>query len=231
VKHLSIKDLSEEDRPREKLLRHGESALSNAELLAIVLGSGNREQSAVDLAKEMLKKSDNDLNKFGRLRLGDLMQFKGIGEAKAISVIATLELGRRRKLSDISIKQSIQNSKDVFELFNERLSDIDYEEFWVLLLNRGNRIIKKYKVSQGGLSGTVTDVRLIIKESILHLSSGIVLVHNHPSGNLKPSEQDIELTKSISIAAKYFNIKLLDHLIIGLGSYYSFADEGILPIV
>ncbi len=229
MKHLSIKDLSEEDRPREKLLQHGETSLSNAELLAIVLGSGNREQSAVDLAKEILQKSDNDLNKFGRLSLGDLMQFKGIGEAKAISVIATLELGRRRKLSEIGIKQSIQNSKDVFELFNETLSDIDYEEFWVLLLNRGNRIIKKYKVSQGGLSGTVTDVRLIIKESVLLLSSGIVLVHNHPSGNINPSNQDIELTKKISIAVKYFSINLLDHLIIGLGAYYSFADEGILP--
>jgi len=229
MKHLSIKDLSEEDRPREKLLQNGVSALSNAELLAIVLGSGNREQSAVDLAKEMLKKSDNDLNKFGRLTLSDLTQFKGVGEAKAIAVIATLELGRRRKLSEINKTESIKSSKDVFDLFNDTLSDLDYEEFWAVFLNRGNKILRKYKVSQGGLSGTVTDVRLIIKEAILQLSSGIILVHNHPSGNLKPSEQDIELTKKISDAAKYFDINVLDHLIIGTGKYYSFADEGVLP--
>ena len=229
MKHLSIKDLSEEDRPREKLLQNGVSALSNAELLAIVLGSGNREQSAVDLAKEMLKNSDNDLNKFGRLTLSDLTRFKGVGEAKAIAVIATLELGRRRKLSEINKTQSIKSSKDVFDLFNDTLSDLDYEEFWAVFLNRGNKILRKYKVSQGGLSGTVTDVRLIIKEAILQLSSGIILVHNHPSGNLKPSEQDIELTKKISDAAKYFDINVLDHLIIGTGKYYSFADEGVLP--
>ena len=225
---LGIKDLSEEDRPREKLLQNGVSALSNAELLAIVLGSGNREQSAVDLAKEMLKNSDNDLNKFGRLTLSDLTRFKGVGEAKAIAVIATLELGRRRKLSEINKTESIKSSKDVFDLFNDTLSDLDYEEFWAVFLNRGNKILKKYKVSQGGLSGTVTDVRLIIKEAILQLSSGIILVHNHPSGNLKPSEQDIALTKKISEAAKYFDINVLDHLIIGGGSYYSFADEGSL---
>ena len=230
MKHLSIKELSEEDRPREKLLQNGVSALSNAELLAIVLGSGNREQSAVDLAKEMLNNSDNDLNKFSRLNLSDLMQFKGVGEAKAIAVIATLELGRRRKLSEITKTQSIKSSKDVFEMFNETLSDLDYEEFWAIFLNRGNKILKKYKISQGGLSGTVTDVRLIIKEAILQLSSGIILLHNHPSGNIKPSEQDIELTKKIFDAAKYFDINVLDHLIIGTGTYYSFADENILPI-
>ena len=229
MKHLSIKDLSEEDRPREKLLQNGVSALSNAELLAIVLGSGNREQSAVDLAKEMLNNSDNDLNKFGRLSLSDLTQFKGVGEAKAIAVIATLELGRRRKLSEVSKLQAIRGSKDVFEIFNDILTDLDYEEFWAIFLNRGNKILKKYKVSQGGLSGTVTDVRLIVKEAILQLASGIILVHNHPSGNLKPSEQDIELTKKISDAAKYFDINVLDHLIIGGGSYYSFADDGVLP--
>ena len=229
MKHLSIKDLSEEDRPREKLLQNGVSALSNAELLAIVLGSGNREQSAVDLAKEMLNNSDNDLNKFGRLNLSDLTQFKGVGEAKAIAVIATLELGRRRKLSEVSKSQAIRGSKDVFEIFNDILTDLDYEEFWAIFLNRGNKILKKYKVSQGGLSGTVTDVRLIVKEAILQLASGIILVHNHPSGNLKPSEQDIELTKKISDAAKYFDINVLDHLIIGGGNYYSFADDGVLP--
>jgi len=229
MKHLSIKDLSEEDRPREKLLQNGVSALSNAELLAIVLGSGNREQSAVDLAKEMLNNSDNDLNKFGRLSLSDLTQFKGVGEAKAIAVIATLELGRRRKLSEVSKLQAIRGSKDVFEIFNDILTDLDYEEFWAIFLNRGNKILKKYKVSQGGLSGTVTDVRLIVKEAILQLASGIILVHNHPSGNLKPSEQDIELTKKISDAAKYFDINVLDHLIIGGGNYYSFADDGVLP--
>jgi len=229
MKHLSIKDLSEEDRPREKLLQNGVSALSNAELLAIVLGSGNREQSAVDLAKEMLNNSDNDLNKFGRLSLSDLTQFKGVGEAKAIAVIATLELGRRRKLSEVSKSQAIRGSKDVFEIFNDILTDLDYEEFWTIFLNRGNKILKRYKVSQGGLSGTVTDVRLIVKEAILQLASGIILVHNHPSGNLNPSEQDIELTKKISEAAKYFDINVLDHLIIGGGNYYSFADDGVLP--
>lgn len=223
---LGIKDLSEEDRPRERLLQNGVLALSNAELLAIILGSGNRQQSAVDLAQEMLKTSDNDLNKFARLSLSDLMQFKGVGEAKAIAVLATLELGRRRKISEISKTQSIKSSKDIFYILNEQLTDIDYEEFWVVLLSRGNKILKKYKLSQGGVSGTVIDVRLIIKEAILQLASGIILVHNHPSGNLKPSKEDLGLTKKIYDAAKYFDISVLDHLIIGGGSYYSFADEG-----
>ena len=229
MSHLSIKDLSEEDRPREKLLQNGVSTLSNAELLAIILGSGNRNQSAVDLAKEMLNDSNNDLNKFGRLTLSDLMRYKGVGEAKAIAIIATLELGRRRKLSEITKQPSIKSSRDVFEIFNNTLTDLDYEEFWAIFLNRGNKILKKYKVSQGGLSGTVTDVRLIVKEAILLLSSGIILVHNHPSGTLNPSEQDIELTKKITNAAKYFDINILDHLIIGGGNYYSFADDGVLP--
>lgn len=225
MSHISIKDLSEEDRPREKLLNNGVSALSNAELLAIILGSGNRSQSAVDLSKDMLNKYENDLNAFGKLSLSDLTQFKGIGEAKAISVIAALELGRRRKLAEVKKKVIIKSSEDIFNEFADILSDLNHEEFWIVLLNRGNKIIKKYKLSQGGLTGTVTDVRLIIKEAILNLASGIILLHNHPSGNLNPSEQDKEITMKISDAAKLFDINVLDHLIIGEGKYFSFADE------
>jgi DNA repair protein RadC len=228
MKHLSIKDLSEEDRPREKLLHNGASALSNAELLAIILGSGNREQSAVDLAQEMLNKSENNLNTFSRFNLSDLIQFKGVGEAKAISVLATLELGRRRKIAEKPVSKSIKSSGDIFNIFNDILSDINHEEFWIVLLNRSNKIIKKYKLSYGGLTGTVIDVRLIIKEAILQLSSGIILIHNHPSGNLQASESDKEITEKIKKAAKYFDINVLDHLIIGNNGYYSFADEGLV---
>jgi DNA repair protein RadC len=226
-KHLTIKNLSIEDRPREKLLSKGISALSTSELLAIIIGSGNKTLSAVELAKHILNTYNNNLNKIGKLTVSDLMQFNGIGEAKAISIITALELSKRRELEN-NEEQKITSSKNIFDIMNPLLTDLNYEEFWILYLNRSNKLIKKTKHSQGGISSTITDIRLVLKEALLIYSSSIILVHNHPSGNLVPSNADKEITKKIKEAAKLFDISILDHLIIGENSYYSFADEAIL---
>lgn len=225
---LSIKNWALEDRPREKLLAKGISSLSNAELIAILIGSGSKDESAVELSKIILNKVKNNLNELGKLTVNDLQANKGIGEAKAITIIAALELGRRRKLADILIKNKITSSKDVFELFQPNLADLPYEEFWILLLNRSNKIIDKRKISQGGTSGTVIDVKLILKDAIEKLATSIILCHNHPSGNTQPSEKDISITNKLKEAAKIMEIPVLDHIIITDSSYYSFADEGIL---
>jgi DNA repair protein RadC len=227
-KKLSIKDWALEDRPREKLLAKGISSLTDTELIAILIGSGSKSESAVELAKKILKGVKNNLNELGKLTVEDLKTLKGIGEAKAITIIAALELGRRRKLAVIIEKKKITGSKDVFELFQPALADLPYEEFWILLLNRSNKIIDKFKISQGGISGTVIDVRMILKNAIEKLASAIILCHNHPSGNLQPSDADIKITTKLKDAARIMDMQVLDHLIITDSSFYSFADEGIL---
>ena len=225
---LKIKDWAEEDRPREKLLVKGITSLSDAELIAIIIGSGNSEESAVELARRILQSAQNNLSTLGKFTVSDLMKFKGIGEAKAIGIVSALELGRRRKSDDIPEKQQIQSSNDVFTIFQPMLADIPHEEFWVLLLNRSNRVIEKLRVSQGGVSGTVTDIRLILKPAIEKLASSIILCHNHPSGNTKPSENDIAITQKVKEAAKFMDIAVLDHIIVCEKNYYSLADEGVI---
>lgn len=224
-KRLSIKNWEDEDRPREKLLLKGKHTLSNAELIAILLGSGNQDETAVDLSQRILKSVDNNLMGLSRLSVKDLSEFKGIGEAKAISIIAAMELGRRRREEDVMDRKKITSSKDVFEVFQPNMADSQYEEFWILLLNRANKIIGKYQVSQGGVSGTIADPKRIFNLALSNLASGIILCHNHPSGNIKPSEQDIKLTNKIASGAKYMDINLLDHIILGDENYYSFADD------
>jgi DNA repair protein RadC len=225
---LNIKSWAEEDRPREKLLSKGRTTLSDAELIAILIGSGNRNETAVELSKRILKFIDNDLNKLGKLSVKELMQFNGIGEAKAISIVAALELGRRRKNTDSQLKKNIKSSKDVFEEVIGVMSDLPHEEFWVLFLDRRNAVIKKSNVSKGGVSGTVADAKIIFKEAIQLLASAVILCHNHPSGNLKPSDADMQLTKKMKEIGNMMDVPVLDHLIVTDKSYYSFADEGLM---
>jgi len=227
LQKLNIKDWAIEDRPREKLIAKGLQSLSDAELIAILISSGNRKETAVELSKRILISAENNLNKLGKLNLNDLQKFNGIGEAKAITIVAALELGRRRKLSEIVEKKIIRSSKDIFEFFHPILADIPHEEFWIVFLNRSNKIIDKLKISQGGLSGTVIDVRLIMKSAIEKLASSIILCHNHPSGNSKPSGNDIKITKKMRDAGEIMEIKVLDHIIVTDESYFSFTDEGI----
>ena len=226
--NLSIKDWAPEDRPREKLLTKGTKSLSDAELLAILVRTGQKNESAVEIARKILVLVQNNLNELGKLSVKDMQKVKGIGEAKAITLIAALELGRRRKLSEIQQKQKISGSRDAFEYVQSFMEDLSYEEFWVLYLNRSHRVIDQVKISQGGVSGTVIDVRIIMKHAIEKLASSIILSHNHPSGNLEPSGADINITKKIRQAAEFHDIKVLDHIIIGEQNYYSFADERIL---
>lgn len=225
---LKIKSWSPEDRPREKLLAKGTGVLSDAELVAILLGTGTATVSAVELAKRLLHTVDNDLHELARLSVKDLLKIKGIGEAKAISIIAALELGRRRRNSDGEEKPRITTSRDCFEILKGHLQDIRHEEFWILLLNRANRVIKKHQISQGGVAGTVADPKIIFKLAVEGLASAIVLAHNHPSGNLTASQSDIDLTKKIKEAGKLLEIQVLDHLIVARQKYFSFADEGML---
>lgn len=225
---ISIKQWAEGDRPRERLLSKGRTVLSDAELIAILIGSGNREETAVELSKRILRSVGNNLNELGKLSVNDLMKFKGIGEAKAITIVAALELGRRRKTEKGVERKKITSSGDAYNLMSHLLQDIPYEEFWVLLLNRQNKEIDKVCISKGGVSGTVADVRLIFKSAIEKLASGIILFHNHPSGNLKPSQSDIQLTKKMKEAGVTLDIPVLDHIIVGDNNYFSFADEGML---
>ncbi len=226
---LKIKDLALEDRPREKLMARGIDTLSNAELVAILIGSGNRNETAVQLSQRILNSVDNNLNQFGKVSISELVKnFVGIGEAKAISIVAALELGKRRKSADIIERKKITGVEDVFSLFQPMLCDLPFEEFWILLLNQANKIIAKQKISQGGVAATVVDVRLILKPAIEMLASGVILIHNHPSGATKPSHEDIQLTKKVRDACSLVNINLLDHIIIGDTNHYSFANEGML---
>ncbi|HEV8512583.1 MAG TPA: DNA repair protein RadC [Cyclobacteriaceae bacterium] len=225
---MNIKSWSPEDRPREKLLSKGISSLSDAELIAILIGSGTAKLSAVDVAKKVLAYVENNLDSLAKLTVKELMKAKGIGEAKAITIVAALELGRRRKDQSPDEKPKIDGSKTAFDLIKGDLMDLPHEEFWVILLNRANRMIRKKRVSEGGVSGTVADPKIIFKLAVDELASGIIVVHNHPSGNLKPSESDINLTKKIKEAGKVLEIAMLDHLIIAHDRYFSFADEGLI---
>ncbi|MGD0343239.1 MAG: DNA repair protein RadC, partial [Bacteroidales bacterium] len=218
---LKITDWAEEDRPREKLLQKGTASLSDAELLAILISSGTRDKSAVDLGRELLQMANNNLNNLGKLTIGDLKKLNGIGSARAVTIAAALELGRRRKLADAENVIQIKCSKDVADIFQPLLADLQYEEFWIIFLNRSNKVINRMKLSQGGISGTVTDVRMVMKKAIEYLASGIIVCHNHPSGNLNPSESDSKITKKIKDAGNLMDIQLLDHLIIvPEGKYY-----------
>jgi DNA repair protein RadC len=225
---MKIQQLSEEDRPREKLMLKGKAALSDAELIAILIGSGSTEQSAVDLARSILQSVDYNLNELAKRSVKDLERFKGIGEAKAISIVSALELGRRRKEAELLRRPKITSSADVYALMQEHLLDLPHEEFWVLLLNRANEVLRKLQMSSGGLSGTVADVRMIFKSALEHHAHALILVHNHPSGNRKPSDADLKLTKNLKEAGKILEIPVLDHVIFAERSYFSFADEGIL---
>jgi DNA repair protein RadC len=227
-KKLVIKDWAAEDRPREKFLAKGISALSDSELLAILIHSGNREETAVELSQKILRSVRNNLNELGKLTVRDLQKFKGMGQAKAIAVVAAMELGKRRVANAVIEKKQITKSSDVFELFSPQLGDLPYEEFWVLFLNRSNRLIEKIKISQGGISATVTDVRIILRHAIELQASSMIVCHNHPSGGLKPSQPDIDITKKLADAGQIMDVKLLDHLIVSDTSFFSFADEGLL---
>ena len=225
---MSIKFLSEDDRPREKFLLKGKSALSDSELLAIILGSDNTQESAVELSRRILKSVDNNWQKLSLLSIKDLMKFKGIGEAKAISVAAALEIGRRKASQEIPEKVSIKSSADAYTVFLEHLSDLRTEEFWVIFLNQKNQIIYKSQISKGGITGTIVDVRVLFKIALEHFATSIIVAHNHPTGNLKPSEADLKITKNIKSAGEILNIKLADHLIIGENAFFSFQDQGLL---
>jgi len=227
-KSLPITAWSLDDRPREKLLEKGNTALSDAELIAILIGSGSREESAVTLAKRILLASENNLNQLARLRIVDLQKFKGIGEAKAISIIAALELGRRRRLEIALLKPKIASSKDAFEIMQPLIGDLNHEEFWVLFLNNSNSIVAKQQMSKGGFTGTLVDTRLILKKALEVSAIGLILFHNHPSGKLIPSQSDKDLTQKIKGAAKIMDIQVLDHLIVTEKLYFSFADESLL---
>ncbi|MGL1886915.1 MAG: DNA repair protein RadC [Reichenbachiella sp.] len=228
VKNLAITQWAEEDRPREKLIIKGKSALSDTELIAILIGSGTRNQSAVEVAKGILSSTKNNLNELAKLSLNELKKFNGIGEAKAISIISALELGRRRKVTEPETKPKIGGAGDVYELLKPVMLDLDHEQFWVLYLNRANKVIKKECISSGGVSGTVVDNKIIFKKAIQELASNIIIAHNHPSGNTQPSQQDIQLTKKIKEAGRVLDIPLLDHIIFTDHAYFSFANESIL---
>ena len=226
--NLNILSWAEEDRPREKLLLKGKAALSEAELIAILIGSGTRSLSAVDVAKQILGEASNNLNELARFSVKDLKKIKGIGEAKAISIVSALELGRRRKEDEFKEKVKISCSNDIYQMMKPDLMDLPKEEFWVILLNRANRLIRKEQISSGGVSGTVADPKIIFKAALEHYASSIILVHNHPSGNLKPSQADIKLTSKMKEAGNLLEIPILDHVIFSDQDYLSFADEGLL---
>lgn len=227
-KKLNIKEWAVEDRPREKMLTRGARSLTDAELIAILIGSGNLEETAVELSRRILKSVENNLNDLNRRGIDHLKTFNGIGEAKAVTIAAALELGNRRKNASVFDKNKITGSKDAAEYFKPILEDLNHEEFWILMLDRGNKIIDAFMVSQGGVSGTVIDVRIIMKTVIERLASGIILCHNHPSGTMQASDADLKITRKIKDAAELMDVSLLDHIIIGQKSYLSFADEGLL---
>jgi len=225
---LKITDWAAGDRPREKLIEKGTSSLSDAELLGILISSGTKDKSAVDLGRELLCMANNNLNNLAKLSVSDLRKLHGIGPARAVTIAAALELGRRRKMAEVQDTIQIRASKDVADIFQPILSDLSHEEFWILYLNRSNKVISRMKLSQGGVSGTVTDVRIVMKKAVELLASGIILCHNHPSGNLNPSDADSKITQKIKEAGSFMDILLLDHLIISDKDYYSFADNGLI---
>ena len=222
----TIKSLAADDRPREKMLAKGKAALSDAELIAILIGSGNTEKSAVNLAREILERAKNNLIELSNLTIADLMQHKGIGEAKAISIVAALELGNRRRRSEAMVLPRITSSREAYEYLCTFIADFRRENFLTLSLNRSNHVIKVDHISQGGVTGTIADPKLIFKNALLNNATGIILCHNHPSGDTKPSNADIDLTRKLCAAGKLLDVNVLDHLIIGLENYYSFSDNG-----
>jgi len=226
--HFAIKFWAEEDKPREKLILKGRGALSDAELIAILIGSGTKDLSAVDLSKMILAKNQNNLYELGRLTLSDLKKFKGIGEAKALTIMAALELGRRRQLTDIKEKPKITSSQDAYNCLYASMEDLTYEVFKIIMLNRNNRVVSIEIISKGGVAGTVVDPKIIFKKALDKQACSIILSHNHPSGNLKPSNADISLTKKLVKAGETMDIKVLDHIIISSKGYYSFLDEGMI---
>ena len=225
---FSIKNWSQDDQPREKLLYKGKAALSDAELVAILIGSGSRNESAVDLCKRILASVDNNLSELGKLSIKQLMGFKGIGEAKAVTIMAALELGRRRRGEDALEKKKISSSVSVFELMQPIIGELQHEEFWIIYLNNSNKVIHKNQLSKGGITGTLVDVRLVLKQALEVGATGLILAHNHPSGTLKPSEADKQITNKLKLASESLDIKVLDHLIVTEKAYFSFADENLL---
>ncbi|SFN98367.1 DNA repair protein RadC [Bizionia echini] len=225
---FSIKNWSQDDQPREKLRDKGRSALSDAELVAIIIGSGSRNESALDLCKRILASVDNNLNQLGKLSIKQLMDFKGIGEAKAISIAAAMELGRRRRGEDALERKNITSSASVFELMQPIIGELPHEEFWIIYLNNANKVIQKQQLSKGGITGTLVDVRLVLKNALEFGAVGLILAHNHPSGTLKPSEADKHITQKLKKAGESLDIKVLDHLIITEKAYFSFADDNLL---
>lgn len=228
VPALTIKAWAEEDRPREKLLLKGKLSLSDAELLAIILGSGSRKQTAVDLAKSILHSVDNNLHELGKRSLHELRKFKGVGEAKAIGIVAAMELGRRRQLSDVKMRPQIRCSADSYQAIAPLLMDLPHEEFWVLLLSRKGEVIGREQISQGGISGTVVDAKIIFSRALEAKASSVILCHNHPSGNLQPSQADRSLTTKLVKAGELLDVFVLDHLIIAEKGYFSFADQSLI---
>jgi len=225
---LKIKEWAVEDRPRERLIARGPRSLSDAELIAILIGSGNHEETAVELGRRLLGSVNNNLNELARKGIDYLQTFNGVGEAKAVSIVAALELGKRRKNAEVFLKKKITCSKDAADFFMPLLGDLNHEEFWIMLLDRGNKITDHFKISQGGIAGTVIDVRIILKNALEKLAVSLILCHNHPSGTMEASNADLQITRKIKQAAEMMDISVLDHIIIGQNRYLSLADEGML---
>ena len=225
---FSIKNWSQDNQPREKLLYKGKASLSNAELVAILIGSGSKDESAVALCMRILASVDNNLSELGKLSVKQLMEFKGIGEAKAITIAAAMELGRRRRGEEALEKRQLTSSLSAFELMQPIIGELQHEEFWIIYLNNSNKVIQKGQLSKGGITGTLVDVRLVLKNALEVGATGLILAHNHPSGTLKPSEADKQITDKLKTAALSLDIKVLDHLIVTERAYFSFADEGLL---
>nr|WP_299343325.1 DNA repair protein RadC [Allomuricauda sp.] len=225
---LSIKNWADDDKPREKLLQKGRAILSDSELIAILIGSGNRSESAVQLSQRILASVNHNLNDLGRLSVSQLMKFKGIGDAKAVTIAAALEIGRRRRGEELKKLEKINSSQDAFELLYPQIGELEHEEFWIVYLNNSNKVMHKSQLSKGGITGTLVDVRLVLKQALELGAVALILAHNHPSGTLKPSSADKQLTQKLKIAAEALDIKVLDHLILAQDNYLSFADAGIL---
>jgi len=226
--NLSIKKWAEDDRPREKLLQKGKLSLSDSELIAILIGSGSRNESAVELSKRILSSAKNNLSELGKLSVNQLCKFKGIGPAKAIAIVAALELGRRRRLEEALEQKKITSSNSVFEIMQPIIGELQHEEFWIIYLNNSNKVIEQFQISKGGITGTLVDIRITLKKALELGAVSLILSHNHPSGNLKASEADKQLTRKLKTAAESLDIKVLDHIIVTEKSYLSFADEGML---
>ena len=227
-KSFSIKNWSDDDKPREKLVQKGRSVLSDAELIAILIGSGSRNESAVELSKRILASAENNLNELGKLSIKQLMSFKGIGEAKAVTIAAALEIGRRRRGEEAIVVSKITCSRDAYEILQPLIGELEHEEFWILYLNNSNKVLHKAQLSKGGLTGTLVDVRIVMKQALELGAVGLILAHNHPSGTLRPSTQDKSITQKLKRAADALDVKVLDHIIVTQRDYYSFADETIL---